>query len=136
MLLSKARRRSFLVSRIDHVLANAALHLFGDREEGLAPCLLLGVGQVVDRGAVQGLDLVQTGFAIVDRELELLPRGVLHCLGQHRANIGGHAVPVFLVHDDRVAVIAMRLAFLLVLDPRHLDAKSLLRLFLGDGADP
>jgi hypothetical protein len=27
------------------------------------------------------------------------------------------------------------LAFLLVLDPRHLDAKSFLSLFLGDGAD-
>ena len=29
----------------------------------------------------------------------------------------------------------MGLAFPIVLDSRHLDAKSLLRLFLGDGAD-
>jgi hypothetical protein len=29
----------------------------------------------------------------------------------------------------------VRLAFLLLLDPRHLDAKSFLSLFLGDGAD-
>src|SRR3977135_4110292 len=118
----------FLLEFVDDALADAAGHLLIDRQERLLPRVLLGGRERADRRLAGLSHLLQGIVVLFLRDAVGIVRRLLHRFFALAAHIRRHCIPEFLVHDHRVADIAMvgnNGVFLLLV--------HLLGIFVGEG---